>query len=65
MTTAEKISQMIVFAAAIPRLGIPKYNWWHEALHGIAGANYGGDLPASTSFPMTINLGATFNRSLV
>ncbi len=65
MTTTEKISQMIVFAAAIPRLGIPSFNWWHEALHGVAGANYGGDLPAATSFPMPINLGATFNMSLV
>ncbi len=32
---------------------------------GIAGANYGGDLLTATSFPMPINLGATFNRSLV
>ena len=65
MTIPEKISQMIVFADAIPRLGIPSFNWWHEALHGVAGANYGGDLPAATSFPMPINLGATFNMSLV
>jgi beta-glucosidase-like glycosyl hydrolase len=36
MTTTEKISQIIVFAAAIPRLGIPSFNWWHEALHGVS-----------------------------
>ena len=34
MTTTEKITQMVTTAAAIPRLGLPKYEWWSEALHG-------------------------------
>ena len=68
MTTAEKITQMITSAAAIPRLGLPKFQWWSEALHGVAnspGVSFGGDLPAATSFPMPINLAASFNMSLV
>ena len=68
MTTAEKITQMVNTAAAIPRLGLPEFQWWSEALHGIArspGVNFGGDLPAATSFPEPINLAATFNMSLV
>ena len=68
MTTSEKISQLVNSAADIPRLGLPKFQWWSEALHGIArspGVSFGGDLPAATSFPMPINLAATFNMSLV
>ena len=68
MTTPEKISQLVNSAADIPRLGLPKFEWWSEALHGVAyspGVSFGGDLPSATSFPMPINLGATFNMSLV
>ncbi|CAF1318287.1 unnamed protein product [Adineta steineri] len=68
MTTIEKISQTITTADSIPRLGLPKYEWWSEALHGLAfspGVFFGGDLPAASSFPMPINLGATFNMNLV
>ena len=68
LTTTEKISQLVTGAAAVPRLGLPKFQWWSEALHGIAhspGVSFGGDLPAATSFPMPINFGASFNTSLV
>jgi beta-D-xylosidase 4 len=68
MTTTEKITQMVHKAGAIPRLGLPEFIWWSEALHGVAyspGVSFGGDLPAATSFPMPINLGASFNMSLV
>ncbi|CAF2075646.1 unnamed protein product [Rotaria magnacalcarata] len=68
MTTAEKITQMATTAAAIPRLGIPKYQWWSEALHGVAyapGVTFDGDLPAATSFAAPINLGASFNTRLI
>ena len=68
MNTSEKISQLVHMAPAIPRLGLPAYQWWSEALHGVAsspGVHFGGDLPAATSFPMTINLGATFNMTLI
>ncbi|CAF3423500.1 unnamed protein product [Rotaria socialis] len=68
MTIMEKISYMITTADTIPRLGLPKYEWWSEALHGLGyspGVVFGGDLPAATSFPMPINIGATFNMRLV
>ena len=59
MTIEEKCSQMLYHAAAIERLGIPRYNWWNEALHGVARA---GD---ATVFPQAIGLGATFDEELV
>lgn len=65
MTTTEKITQLVTTAAAVPRLGLPKYQWWSEALHGIAfspGVSFGGDYPAATSFAAPLNLAATFNR---
>jgi beta-D-xylosidase 4 len=68
MNITEKISRMTDGSDAIPRLGLPGFEWWSEALHGIGGSpgvHFGGDLPAATSFPMPINLGATFNMSLV
>jgi beta-D-xylosidase 4 len=68
MTLVEKIAHMITTAENIPRLGLPTYEWWSEALHGLAyspGVFFGGDLPAASSFPMPINLGATFNLDLV
>ncbi|HCM59053.1 MAG TPA: hypothetical protein DIS74_01465, partial [Bacteroidales bacterium] len=36
MTVEEKAAQLLYTAPAIPRLGIPEYNWWNEALHGVA-----------------------------
>jgi beta-D-xylosidase 4 len=68
LTTAEKITRLVNTAAGVQRLGLPKFEWWSEALHGVAyspGVNFGGDLPAATSFPMPINLGASFNLSMV
>ena len=66
MTTSEKISRLVHNTSSIPRLGLPAYYWWSEALHGLSGdIHYGGDLLVSTSFPMTINLGATFNMTLI
>ncbi len=68
MEISEKVKQMITSAGAVPRLGLPAYQWWSEALHGVAGSpgvHFGGNLSAATSFPMPINLGATFNVSLV
>jgi beta-D-xylosidase 4 len=68
MTVTEKITQLDTSAAGISRLGLPGIQWWSEALHGVAyspGVSFGGDLPAASSFPMPINLGAAFNLSLV
>ena len=68
MNLTEKLARLTTGGAAIPRLGLPHYEWWSEALHGVAGSpgvHFGGELPAATSFPMPINLGATFNMSFV
>ena len=56
LTLDEKISQMINNAPAIERLGIPAYNWWNEALHGIARSPY-----PVTSFPQAIGMAATWD----
>jgi beta-glucosidase len=55
MTLAEKASQLLNDAPAIPRLGIREYNWWNEGLHGVVGAGY------ATVFPQAIGLAATFD----
>ena len=59
MTLEEKVSQMMNKAPAIPRLDIPEYDWWNEALHGVA---FSG---TATVFPQAIGLGATFDPQLV
>ena len=59
MTLEEKVSQMVNKAAAIPRLGIPEYDWWSEALHGVARAG------KATVFPQAIGLAATFDTELI
>ncbi|MFZ5893442.1 MAG: glycoside hydrolase family 3 C-terminal domain-containing protein [Myxococcota bacterium] len=55
MTMAEKADQMLHEAKAIPRLGIPAYNWWNECLHGVARAGI------ATVFPQAIGLAAMFD----
>lgn len=59
MTLPEKASQLRYDAPAIPRLNIPAYNWWGEALHGVARAG------TATVFPQAIGLAATFDGDLV
>ena len=59
MTDQEKISQLRYNAPAIDRLGIPAYNWWGEALHGVARAG------TATSFPQAIGMAATFDEKLI
>ncbi len=59
MTLDEKISQLINDAPAIPRLGIEKYDWWSEALHGVARAGI------ATVFPQAIGLAACWDRGLI
>ncbi|MEZ5018930.1 MAG: hypothetical protein R2756_02210 [Bacteroidales bacterium] len=46
MTNEEKAAQLLYTAPAIPRLGIPEYNWWNEALHGVARAGYATVFPS-------------------
>ena len=59
MTVEEKMSQLRYDAPAIPRLGIPGYNWWNEALHGVARAG------TATSFPQAIGMAAMFDDVLL
>jgi beta-glucosidase len=59
MTLEEKATQLEDWATAIPRLGIPDYQTWNEALHGVARAGY------STVFPQAIGMGATWDPAIV
>ena len=59
MTVEERASQLRFDAPAIERLGVPAYNWWNEALHGVA---RGG---TATSFPQAIGLAAMFDDELL
>lgn len=59
MTLEEKVSQLQNDTPAIERLGVPAYEWWNEALHGVARAG------AATSFPQAIGLAATFDAALI
>ncbi|HET8697503.1 MAG TPA: glycoside hydrolase family 3 N-terminal domain-containing protein, partial [Gammaproteobacteria bacterium] len=59
MTLEEKIAQLENNAPAIPRLGVPAYEWWNEALHGVARAG------AATVFPQAIGFAATFDPALM
>jgi beta-glucosidase len=59
LTLPEKISQLLHDSPAIERLGVPAYNWWNEACHGV------GRNGRATVFPQVIGLGATWNRDLV
>jgi beta-glucosidase len=59
MTLDEKIAQMQNEAPAISRLGVPQYEWWNEALHGVARAG------AATVFPQAIGLAASFDPQMM
>ena len=59
MTLEEKVGQMMNAAPAIPRLGVPVYDWWNEALHGVARNGY------ATNFPESIGLAATWDTALM
>ena len=58
MTLEEKVGQTLYNAPAVERLGIPDYNWWNEALHGVARAG------TATVFPQAIGVAATFDEDL-
>ncbi len=58
MTIEEKASQLKYDAPAIPRLGVPAYNWWNEVLHGVARAG------TATVFPQAIGLAAMFDEDM-
>ncbi len=58
MTLEEKVRQMQSTAPAIPRLGVPAYNWWNEALHGVVQGR-------ATVFPQAVGLAATWDTALL
>lgn len=58
MTLEEKVSQTLHKSAAVERMGIKGYNWWNEALHGVARAG------VATVFPQSVTLAASFDEDL-
>lgn len=59
MTLEEKVGQLMFNSPAIPRLGVPQYNWWNECLHGVARNG------KATVFPQAIGMAATFDTDLM
>lgn len=68
LTLDEKAQQLGNNASGVPRLGLPRYSWWSEALHGLSNVGPGtffDDLvPSATSFPTVILTTASFNQTL-
>uniref|UniRef100_A0A0D9XRJ2 Fibronectin type III-like domain-containing protein n=1 Tax=Leersia perrieri TaxID=77586 RepID=A0A0D9XRJ2_9ORYZ len=68
LTLPEKISQLGDRAPAVPRLGVPAYEWWSEGLHGLSiwgrGIRFNGSVRAVTSFPQVIHTAAAFDARL-
>src|SRR6476619_1781306 len=60
LTLEEKVGQMLNSAPAIPRLGIPAYDWWNEVLHGVARTPY-----HVTVYPQAIAMAATFDTAAI
>ncbi|GME52302.1 glycoside hydrolase family 3 protein [Neofusicoccum parvum] len=71
MTIEEKLANMANKAAGLPRLGVPQYQWWNEALHGVALTfphgpfDAAGDYASATQFPQPITMGAAFDDELI
>lgn len=59
MTLEEKVSQLGYKAAAVERLGVKEYDYWKEALHGVARQKQ------ATSFPTSLSMSNTWNRDLI
>lgn len=59
LTLEEKVTQLLHTSKAVPRLGIPEYDWWNECLHGVGRAG------CATVFPQAIGLAATFDKDLL
>ncbi|XP_011046123.1 PREDICTED: beta-xylosidase/alpha-L-arabinofuranosidase 1-like [Populus euphratica] len=68
LTLQEKILFLVNSAGSVSRLGIPRYEWWSEALHGVSyvgpGTHFSSVVPGATSFPQVILTAASFNTSL-
>ncbi|XP_016899142.1 beta-xylosidase/alpha-L-arabinofuranosidase 1-like [Cucumis melo] len=68
MTLSEKVAQLGHGASGVGRLGLPPYNWWSEALHGVSnvgpGTRFDEVVPGATSFPNVITTASSFNEDL-
>lgn len=72
MTLQEKVQQVGDTATGVPRIGLPKYEWWSEALHGVSNVGqwnskasfFDDEMPGATSFPTPICTVASFNQSM-
>ncbi|KAJ4962234.1 hypothetical protein NE237_022173 [Protea cynaroides] len=68
LSLQEKVQQLVNTASGVSRLGVPGYEWWSEALHGVSntgpGVHFNTTVPGATSFPAVILSAATFNSSL-
>ncbi|XP_010937054.1 beta-xylosidase/alpha-L-arabinofuranosidase 2 [Elaeis guineensis] len=68
LTLDEKVGFLVNKATAVSRLGIPSYEWWSEALHGVSyvgpGTHFSSLVPGATSFPQVILTAASFNTTL-
>ncbi|KAG9441258.1 hypothetical protein H6P81_017112 [Aristolochia fimbriata] len=68
MTLADKVLNLGDQAYGVERLGLPPYNWWSEALHGVSdvghGTHFDQTVPGATSFPTVILTAASFNETL-
>ncbi|CAL1354145.1 unnamed protein product [Linum trigynum] len=68
LTLKEKVQQLGSGSTGVSRLGIPAYEWWSEANHGIFSSRYAakfnGSMPRATTFPAVILTGASFNEKL-
>ncbi|KAJ9171741.1 hypothetical protein P3X46_015060 [Hevea brasiliensis] len=68
LTLSEKFGLLVNNTAAVSRLGINRYEWWSEALHGVSnvgpGTKFGEGFPEATSFPQVITTAASFNATL-
>lgn len=69
-TVAEKLNLTGNNSPGVPRLGLPVYQWWQEALHGVASSpgvtfNATGQFDSATSFPQPILMGAAFDDALI
>ena len=70
LNVSEKVALLTNGSPGASRVGLPAYEWWSEALHGVAGSPGvdfapSGDFSCATSFPEPIGLGATFDRQLI
>ncbi|KAI8626685.1 beta-xylosidase [Xylariaceae sp. FL1651] len=68
MQSSEKLLNLVSKSPGVSRIGLPAYNWWSEALHGVAGApgvSFGGSFNKATSFPMPILMSAAFDDDLI